>query len=71
MPTKAALFKARSRLGPQPPSAVAVPLGTAATKRAFYRDWRLMSIDGTGVDVPDTAANAEAFGRPGSGRVRG
>ena len=75
MPTKAALFKARSRLGPQPLAAlfdaVAVPLGTAATKGAFYRGWRLMSIDGTCVDVPDTPANAEAFGRPGSGRGEG
>jgi hypothetical protein len=30
-----------------------------------------MSIDGTCLDVADTPANAEAFGRPGSGRGTG
>lgn len=72
VPTKAALFKARARLGPEPLRAlfdsVAVPLAVAETKGAWYRDWRLMSIDGTCVDVADTAENTVAFGRPGSGR---
>lgn len=75
VPTKAALFKARARLGPGPLKglyeAVATPLATAATRGAFYRSWRLMSIDGTCLDVADTAANADAFGRPGSGRGEG
>ena len=75
VPTKAALFKARSRLGSQPLQAlfdaVAVPLASPGTRGAFYRGWRLMSIDGTCVDVPDTPANVEAFGRPGSGRGEG
>jgi Insertion element 4 transposase N-terminal/Transposase DDE domain len=75
VPTKAALFKARARLGPQPLQAlyeaVATPLATLATRGAFYREWRLMSIDGTCLDVADTAANAVAFGRPGSGRGEG
>jgi hypothetical protein len=35
---------------------------------AFYKSWRLMSIDGTCLDVTDTAANEAAFGRPGSKR---
>jgi len=34
-------------------------------KGAFYRSWRLMSIDGTCLDVADTSANELAFGRPG------
>ena len=72
VPTKAALFKARARLGPEPLKAlfdsVAVPLAVAETKGAWYRDWRLMSIDGTSVDVADTPQNAASFGRPGSGR---
>jgi len=75
VPTKAALFKARARLGPEPMAAlfdaVAVPLATSATRGAFYRDWRLMSIDGTCLDVADTPANEEAFGRPGSSRGEG
>ena len=72
VPTKAALFKARTRLGPEPLEALyrhsAVPLADKATKGAFYRSWRLMSIDGTCLDVADTSANELAFGRPGSKR---
>jgi len=60
VPTKAALFKARTRLGPEPLEALyrhsAVPLADKATKGAFYRSWRLMSIDGTCLDVADTSA---------------
>ncbi len=75
VPTKAALFKARARLGPEPLralfEAVAAPLAAPDTEGAWYRDWRLMSIDGTCLDVADTAANDEAFGRPGSARGEG
>lgn len=75
VPTKAALFKARARLGAEPLRAlfseVAVPLATPQTRGAWYRDWRLMSIDGTCLDVADTPANAAEFGRPGSGRGEG
>ncbi|MGH9186738.1 MAG: IS4 family transposase [Acidimicrobiales bacterium] len=75
VPTKAALFKARARVGAEPLEAlfraVARPLATPATTGAWYRDWRLMSVDGTCVDVADTAANDGEFGRPGSGRGEG
>jgi hypothetical protein len=75
VPTKAALFKARARLGSQPLralfEAVAAPLATPATRGGFYRGWRLMSIDGTCLDVADTPANVAEFGRPGSGRGEG
>jgi hypothetical protein len=75
VPTKAALFKARARLGPDPLKAlyeaVAAPLATAQTKGSWYRGLRLMSVDGTCIDVADTAANEERFGRPGSGRGEG
>jgi len=47
------------------------PLAGSSTKGAWYRDWRLMSMDGTCVDVADTPANEQAFGRPGSGRGSG
>ena len=73
--TKAALFKARARLGAEPLRALfdtaAVPLAAAETKGAWYRDWGLMSIDGTCIDVADTPANEAEFGRPGSGRGTG
>lgn len=75
VPTKGALAQARSRLGSGPLRAlfeqVAVPLATPATASAFYREWRLVTIDGTCVDVADSPANNERFGRPGSGRGQG
>ena len=37
------------------------------TPGAFYRGLRLMGIDGTVYDVPDSAANAAAFARPSAG----
>ena len=67
VPTKASLCKARASLGPAPLAAlfasVAQPLATEATKGAFYRPWRLMSIDGTSLDLADTPGNEERFGR--------
>jgi hypothetical protein len=44
------------------------PMATRQTKGAWYRQWRLMSLDGSTLDVADTAANEEAFGRPGASR---
>jgi hypothetical protein len=72
VPSTPAIAKARARLGPEPLKAlfqVAVrPLATPATQGAWYRDWRLVSLDGTTLDVPDTPANAAAFGRPSTHR---
>src|SRR5947209_19738713 len=40
------------------------PLATRTTKGAWYRQWRLMSIDGATLDLADTEANvAELVGR--------
>jgi hypothetical protein len=72
VPSKPAIFMARRRLGSEPLEllfgAVAQPLASAATRGAFYRGLRLMSFDGTCLDVPDTTENDQAFGRPGSSR---
>jgi hypothetical protein len=72
VPTKASLFKARARLGPEPLQAlfqeVARPMATEQTAAAFYSSLRLMAIDGTTLDLADTAENEARFGRPGSGR---
>jgi hypothetical protein len=72
VPTKGALAQARVRLGAEPLRAlferVAVPLATPQTTGAFYRGLRLVTIDGTCIDVADSPANDERFGRPGSGR---
>ena len=68
MPTTGSLARARARLGPEPLQALfertAGPLATPATPGAWYRDWRLVVVDGTTLDVADTPANTTAFGRP-------
>jgi len=45
-----------------------VPLANSDTRGAWYRDWRLVSIDGTTLDLADTVENEKAFGRPGASR---
>lgn len=69
LPSRSAVFQARERLGSKPVaglfSAVARPLATASTPGAWLAGLRLVAIDGTCLDVADTAANDEHFGRPG------
>ena len=68
VPSTAAIWKARSRLGVEPVrelfATVCRPVATPVTRGAFYRGWRLTAIDGTTFDLPDTKANVDAFGRP-------
>ena len=75
VPTTAAITRARARLGPEPLralfAAVCTPMATETTAGAFYRGWRLVAVDGTTFDVPDSVANADYFGRPGSPRGAG
>ena len=65
-PTKGAVTQARQRLGPEPVAElfaqVAVPVAGLDGEGAFLGPWRLMSVDGTELDVPDTPVNREAFG---------
>jgi hypothetical protein len=65
-PTKGAVTQARQRLGPEPMAElfaqVAEPVAGLDTEGAFLGPWRLMSIDGTELDIPDTPANRAAFG---------
>ncbi len=71
-PSKSGISQARTRLGAAPLEAlyraVVGPVATAGTAGAWYRGWRVMSLDGTTLDVGDTVANAHAFGRPASAR---
>jgi Insertion element 4 transposase N-terminal/Transposase DDE domain len=75
VPDKSSIARARARLGPGPLrelfAEVVRPLATPKTNGAWYRDWRLVALDGTTMDVPDTSANMAAFGRPGGGRGQG
>jgi Insertion element 4 transposase N-terminal/Transposase DDE domain len=72
VPSTPAIVKARARLGPEPlqllfQQAVG-PLAVGQTRGAWYRGWRVLSLDGTTLDVPDTPANVAWFGRPPSSR---
>jgi len=68
-PSKSAIFQARARLGSEPLAAlferVAQPIGGDQAPGAWLAGRRLVAIDGTCLDVADTAVNAEFFGRPG------
>ena len=46
-------------------------MATHQTVGASYRGWRLMGLDGTTLDLPDTPDNARTFGRPTTGRAEG
>jgi hypothetical protein len=74
VPGASALAEARERLGAEPLKLLyakaARPLATKATRGAWYRHWRLLVLDGTCLDVPDSPAN-QAFGRAKSGRGEG
>ena len=69
---KSGISRARSRLGIEPVRRLhnesVKPIAVRDTKGAFYRDWHLVSLDGSTLDVADTQANVRAFGRPPASR---
>lgn len=69
---KSSISRARARLGVEPVrqlyEELVGPVASTETRGAWYRDRRLVSIDGSTLDVADTPANEEAFGRPGVSR---
>ena len=70
LPSEEALSRARSRLGPVPLrllfQSVAGPLACPDTPGGFWRGRRVLSVDGTTLDVQDTAANWARLGGPGT-----
>src|SRR5208283_4304969 len=72
---RSTLCEARGRVGPRPLVALARVtvrlLATPQTPGAFYRDLRMMALDGFVVDVPDFPDNAKVFGRPGDRHAPG
>lgn len=66
------ISQARSRLGAEPLQklyeVVVGPIAIEPTQGAWYRKWRLVSLDGSTLDVADTAENDRTFGRAESGR---
>ena len=68
---KSGISQARSRLGwpvmQHLHDTLVGPIAGADTRGARYRDWRLVSLDGSTLDVADEPDNDRAFGRPGAG----
>jgi len=72
VPCKSSITEARQRIGPQVMShlfhLVVQPLATVKTPSAFLGGLRIMAVDGTSFDLPDSTENARVFGYPGSSR---
>jgi hypothetical protein len=72
---KSGISQARTRLAAEPLrrlyEQLVRPVATPATRGAWYRQWRPVSLDGSCLDVADTDANRTAFGRPGASRGEG
>lgn len=66
VPSPSAISQARTRLGSAVMAElfkrVCVPVAERATVGGYYQQWRVMAIDGTVLDVPDTDVNAAEFG---------
>ncbi len=69
---KSGISQARTRLGAEPLQALyeamVAPIAERRTKGAWYRQWRVVSLDGSTLDVADTRENEKALGRPGASR---
>lgn len=69
---KSGISQARTRLGWAPMrhlhDDVVRPIAGLSTKGAWYAGRRLVSLDGSTLDIADEAANEAAFGRPGASR---
>lgn len=71
---KSAISQARTRLGWEPlrqlHDELVQPVAVPSTRGAWFRQWRLVSLDGSVLDVADEQENAATFGRPGASRGR-
>lgn len=69
---KSGISQARTRLGAEPlrhlHDRLVGPMAVPSTRGAWYRNWRVVSLDGSTLDVADEANNARAFGRPSGSR---
>jgi hypothetical protein len=69
---KSGISQARTRLGWEPlrhlHDELVKPVAVRSTRGAWYRGWRLVSLDGSTFDVADEKSNEEAFSRPGASR---
>jgi hypothetical protein len=69
---KSGISQARTRLGWEPlrqlHDELVKPVAVRGTRGAWYRSWRLISLDGSTLDVADEKANEDAFIRPAASR---
>lgn len=69
---KSGISQARTRLGWKPiqqlHDEVVKPIAVESTKGAWYRSWRLVSLDGSTMDIADEKENEKVYGRPASSR---
>jgi Insertion element 4 transposase N-terminal/Transposase DDE domain len=69
---KSGISQARTRLGAEPLQllydSLVAPMAVAQTRGAWFRRWRIVSLDGSTLEVADTPDNEEVFGRPGASR---
>ncbi len=69
---KSGISQARTRLGwealRQLHDELVKPIAVRGTRGAWYRTWRLVSLDGSTFDVADEKVNEDAFSRPGASR---
>ena len=69
---KSGISQARARLGWEPlrnlHDQLVQPIATERTLGAWYHQWRVVSLDGSTLDVPDDPANDAEFGRPPASR---
>lgn len=72
---KSGISQARSRVGSRPlillHDQLVGPIATPSTRGAWYRRWRLVALDGSTMETPDTQGNAHAFGRPRNDKGEG
>jgi hypothetical protein len=70
--SEAAITKARQRLGVEPLRRLfdeyVSPIATRSIKSAWYRTWRVVTLDATTLSMLDTVENEKRFGRPSSSR---
>ena len=70
--SKSSISQARTRLGWETlrllHDEIVRPIATESTPGAHFREWLLVSIDGSSLDVPDEQANHEAFGKQNTSR---
>lgn len=70
--SKSAISQARTRLGSQAMRKLAErvlrPLAAPGAPGAWYRELRVMALDGSCMDVADESVNAAFFGYPGASR---